>query len=151
MAKRQTLWKSYVYALTKDGQILYIGKGTSRRLAQQRTNFGLDGHELARFKTEQDAYNFERIAISHHNPWLNKHPGGNGSWSQPSTQPKMDRQTRDDYELMKRIGTKAFAARILLSCKDKGIVTMDERSEIIFQAIGYGVRWIENNGAYNAV
>lgn len=149
MGKRQALWLSYVYALTKDGQILYIGKGTSRRLAQQRRNFGLDGHELAWFKTEQDAYAFERIAISEYQPWLNRHPGGNGSWAIPKPVPKIHKDA--DTRLMERIGTRAFAARILLSCKDKGLVTMDERSEIIFQAIGYGVRWIENNGAFNAV
>lgn len=137
-------WISYVYALTKDDQILYIGKGTNRRLAQQRKTYGLDGHEIAWFKAEKDAFQHERQLIKDLDPWLNRCAGGGGSWATHIPQPRMDRETREAYALMDKIGTQAYCCRLLLSCKVNGLYQCDELTEMALIAKGYGVVWTEN-------
>ncbi len=132
-------WIAYVYALTKDDQILYIGKGTGNRLQDQRRNFGLAGHELAWFKTEKDAYKFERQLVRDIDPWLNRCAGGAGSYSRKPPEPRY--KPSEDEILMQQIGTRAYCCRLLLAMKNKGLVTMDDMSENVYRAIGYGIVW----------
>lgn len=107
--------KHFVYCLTHQDFTLYIGKGSGSRLKNQRRAFGCDGHELARFKREKDAYAFEREAIKDWQPLLNIHPGGNGSRVAPKREP-YDR----DIAWIKRVGTRCAAAFILLGCAKSG-------------------------------
>lgn len=79
MAKTPT-FTFYVYRiLGEQGETVYIGKGTGRRLQQQKRRFQADGEVLRWCRTEDSAYRCERELIAHYNPPLNKSPGGNGS------------------------------------------------------------------------
>lgn len=108
MAARK--WHAYVYELTYGHGVLYVGKGTGNRLKTQIASFGLEGREVAWFKSEKDAYQFERKLISEISPRLNSHPGGNGSWAKKRPEPR-----RLKWEIdMDRVGTRVYAARFLL-------------------------------------
>jgi len=112
-------WRFYVYALMRDDVIVYIGKGSGDRLKSQRRRYKCDGHEIARFKREDDAYTFERHAITEHCPELNCHPGGNGSRVQPIKESaalaKQRRESERDYREMHEMGTRRWTAKFLLS------------------------------------
>ena len=69
----------YVYALGHIGKVLYVGKGSGRRLQNQKASFGVYGRVLRWFRKETDAYRAERAFIAKLQPSLNRHPGGNGS------------------------------------------------------------------------
>jgi hypothetical protein len=106
-------WRFYVYELTaEDGSIAYVGKGSGCRLASQRYRYKLSGREVARFHTEQHAYDFEREHIKEQSPNLNKHPGGNGSLAIPKKAPRV-RKTQWEKEF-ERLGSRRFAARLCL-------------------------------------
>lgn len=103
-------WRFYVYCLfSADGSLAYVGKGSGRRLKSQCNSKNLHGEEVARFKREKDAYQFERELIAAERPALNRHAGGNGS----TVTPKIRRRYSWEIE-MGRIGTRAYAARGLL-------------------------------------
>lgn len=100
----------YVYRLFDDTGTLYVGKGSGRRLSVQMRNKDLDGEMLAMFTREKDAYDFEIAKIAELSPVLNRHPGGNGCrvQRQREIKPAWVRE-------MERIGTRAYAARFLLT------------------------------------
>jgi hypothetical protein len=99
-----------IYSAT--GAVVYVGKGSNRRLADQRQRFGLDGAEIARFAFEVDAYDFERTRIAEINPVLNRIAGGGGVRKQ-KVQAREPRRTKEEM-LMDRLGTRVYAARCLL-------------------------------------
>ncbi len=99
----------YVYRLfDAAGTTLYIGKGSGTRLKNQIRNQSASGEILERFKGERAAYRRERELIAELKPTRNRHPGGNGS--------RAARAARKPGWLaeMERIGTRAYAARLLL-------------------------------------
>jgi hypothetical protein len=100
----------YVYELIDEaGSVQYVGKGSGRRLQTQKRKFGLAGRVIEWFKSEKAAYAYEVKAIAEKCPPLNKAKGGNGSRAQ-----KIIRR-RLAWELeMERIGTRAYAARLLM-------------------------------------
>lgn len=100
-------WRFYVYELTDANGVAYVGKGSGRRLAAQKRTHGLSGCEVARFKRESDALAFERARIAECQPRLNRHPGGNGNRATHRRPLAWERE-------MSRIGTRAYAARVLL-------------------------------------
>lgn len=109
-SERVRAWRFYVYALTDADGVAYIGKGSGRRLAAQRRAHRLDGHEVARFKREKDAYRFERECIAQYRPALNRHPGGNGSRATPI----VVRKYAFEKEI-EAVGSRRYCARLLLS------------------------------------
>lgn len=100
----------YVYQLTtQEGACAYIGKGSGRRLHNQKRSFALDGAEVARFWNERDCYQFERECIAERQPELNRHPGGNGSRA------RKKRLRREKWEIeIERIGSRRYSALILM-------------------------------------
>jgi hypothetical protein len=104
-------WRFYVYALTDGDQVVYVGKGSGRRLHVQRRTHGCDGYEVARFKRERDAYAHEIRVIAELSPARNKHPGGNGSRATPARTPRAPAWMKE----IDRIGSRVYAARLLLS------------------------------------
>lgn len=122
-------WRFYVYRIMDGDDVAYIGKGSGARLRVQRQRFGLGGEEIARFKREKDAYEFERACIAEYAPPLNKHPGGNGSRASKIRAPR-----RQPWEIeIERVGSKVYAARVLLKyrhCLGKYGVSADQLRQI---------------------
>ncbi len=121
-------WPYYVYALTEGETIRYIGKGSKRRLVSQMRRFGLDGHEMARFKSERSAYAFEVSAIAEHAPPLNVHKGGNGSRASLGRRPKG----------MSVDQTRVYAARGLLKFGDALLRYLTPESIAAIRAVAHG-------------
>lgn len=103
-------WRFYVYEIFHDDLCLYIGKGSSSRLRAQIKAFNCQGREIARFKFEKDSYEFEKVLISERRPFLNKNPGGIGSYATKKRKVRLPKWEKD-FNL---IGPRRFAARALL-------------------------------------
>lgn len=127
-------WRFYVYEIIDDQErIAYVGKGSGQRLRIQCSKFKMAGREVARFKRERDAYAFEIKHIASSKPYLNKHPGGNGSASK--------RTRRSNFEiLMDKIGTRAMAARILLDVHRVAPHLIDTSKLDLIRQVAYGQR-----------
>lgn len=110
---------------------MYVGKGSTNRLAAQKRNFGLDGHEVARFKRESDAYAYEVQRIATVKPALNKHVGGNGS----KAAVKVVRLTKFE-KLCNELGTRKVAARLWLLYARESNADMSKVDEI--RSVAYG-------------
>lgn len=107
---KPTEWRFYVYEIVDGDALLYVGKGSGRRLRQQIARFKAEGREIARFKRERDAYAFERERIAECSPPLNKAAGGNGSRAEPMRAP---RQPLTEWE-REGVSSRVYAARFLL-------------------------------------
>lgn len=108
---RRTMWRFYVYEMiADDGSVVYVGKGSGRRLDVQRRKLKLRGREVARFKRENDAYAFEVARIAECKPALNKCAGGNGS----VVVKRRDRKSK--WQLVfECLGSRRYAARLMLA------------------------------------
>ena len=126
--------KFYVYAIKNEqGSIVYIGKGSGRRFEVQKKNFKLSGEILETFATEKLAYAKEVEFISFHKPSLNKCKGGNGCTATKK------RIVKQDYEkLIERIGSRACAARLLLSYNKVNPSLIDQSKVDLFREVAYG-------------
>ena len=97
----------YVYQIFDNDNVIYIGKGTNNRVnASLRERCGTHFEIVKRFEHEHKAFEYERSLIATHNNLKNKNKGGFGGCVL-----KGDKDTR----LMQEIGTRAFAARMLLN------------------------------------
>jgi hypothetical protein len=113
-------FRFYVYKLYEVPEvILYVGKGSGRRLKAQMRRHRLNGEVIKEFRCERDAFQFERKMIAAAMPELNKSPGGNGGTVR--TKRRTPRKTADE-KLMDKIGTRVYAARMLLRFDLKGLV-----------------------------
>jgi hypothetical protein len=81
-------WIFYVYDIVIDGITAYVGKGSGRRVNTQARNKSGEGVKVALFFDEDVAYRYERDRIRELNPYLNSHPGGNGSRKKKPRRPK---------------------------------------------------------------
>ena len=126
--------KFYVYAIkNEEGSIVYIGKGSGRRFEVQKKNFKLSGEILEKFASEKLAYEKEVEFISLHKPSLNKCKGGNGCTAIKK------RIVKQDYEkLIERIGSRACAARLLLSYNKVNPKMIDQSKVDLFREVAYG-------------
>ena len=131
-ARLNKTWRFYVYELTNEfGHVLYVGKGSTNRLKNQKRMFSLDGHEVARFSKESDAYAYEVERIASVKPVLNKHVGGNGSKSIA----KVVRKTRFE-KICDEIGTRRVAARLWLMFASNETADLSKVGEI--RSVAYG-------------
>jgi len=126
-------WRFYVYRLIAHcGAVVYVGKGSGSRLATQKRRHGLDGCEVARFKREADAYAFERQQIAELQPALNRCAGGNGGISKPK---------RPNWLfVMEKIGTRAYAARLLLAVWRSKPELLDASKLDLIRLVAHGAR-----------
>jgi hypothetical protein len=107
----------YVYGFSVAGKFVYIGKGSGRRFEAQIKNFShipqCIGGIIADFSRERSAYDKEAKMIALHKPTLNKVKGGGGSLKRIFA-PKMPAAERAMYREMEKLGTRVYAARMLL-------------------------------------
>jgi hypothetical protein len=68
----------YLYRIFYGDMLLYIGKGSGRRLESQKRAFGVDGEIIARYDDEDKCFAAEKRLIARLDPPLNRHPGGCG-------------------------------------------------------------------------
>ncbi len=125
----------YIYRIFGLGnETLYIGKGSGARLAQQKRRFGFDGEIIHHCKDEATAFRQETRYINKLNPPLNQNRGGGGGFA--------GRGSSKEEKLMNRIGTKAYAARILYWASQQPHLSAYVDSSKIedFRTAGYGPR-----------
>lgn len=105
-------WRFYVYAVTRESEVVYIGKGSGNRLLVSiKAHGGDSGHEVARFKREADAFRFEAECIREHSPRLNKNTGGwGGKVRKQHTPPRVLKE----FSEIETVGGRAYAARMLM-------------------------------------
>jgi hypothetical protein len=115
-----TAWRFYVYRFDNDdGECIYIGKGTGRRLKAQNRRFGREGYIVKLFKSESAAFNYEARLIAKLKPSENKIAGGGGAITRTKT-PRIGMSK--EYREMRRIGTRAYVARALLRFDLRGFI-----------------------------
>lgn len=125
----------YVYKLYNcPDVVLYVGKGSGRRLKEQMRRFRLMGEVVREFICERKAFQYERELIEAAKPELNKSPGGNGGWVRYK-KPKTPRKTAEEKE-MDRVGTRVYAARMLLRFDLRGIIDRGTYQRIKEVALG---------------
>ena len=117
--------KFYVYRIYDGAVTVYIGKGSGRRLKQQMQRFSLQGEIIERFCSEKLAYKAECQWIKELKPTDNQNAGGGGSY----TVRKKVRRTKEEIE-MERVGTRVYAARMLLRFDLRGRVAPEQISRI---------------------
>lgn len=122
----------YIYCFQDGAEILYVGKGTGRRLIQQEKRFGFAGSIIERMTDEEEAYRREIYWIGRLLPTQNKNAGGGGGMSSPNPIPhalrgqitakeweKAKREAEREQAIIESIGTRRYAARLLLSKLDE--------------------------------
>lgn len=121
----ETYMRFYVYQFVgNDGSIMYVGKGSGRRLKNQERRFGMAGQIVKRFASENAAYEFERALISRLSPSLNKLAGGGGSIAHRAAKlPTWFRRIQADIA---SVGSRVYVARELLKLDISGIVTVSQ-------------------------
>ena len=107
-------WKWYVYQFfAADGVCVYVGKGSNDRFKRQSKRFkGFSGAITAYFESERDAFDHERALIIDLSPSFNK--------AMMPVKPKpwlymLLPEDKDFYAWCAILGTRAMAARVLLS------------------------------------
>jgi hypothetical protein len=128
----ENVTKFYIYCFQDGAEILYVGKGTGRRLAQQEKRFGFAGSIIERLSDEEEAYKREIYWIGRLLPTQNKNAGGGGGMSYINPIPhalrgkittkewdKARREAQRDQEVIESTGTRRYAARLLLTKLDE--------------------------------
>lgn len=114
MAGKKGMHKYYVYdVLDGDGTIIYVGKGCNHRMNRScRHRKGAAAIVIERFESDEAAYAFEKKRIAEIHPPLNQSKGGDGPRENSAHHPLIGWQRE-----MKSIGTRAYAARLLLKIR----------------------------------
>lgn len=133
----------YIYCFIDGHEILYIGKGSGRRVKAQAKRFSCEYKILERMDDEAFAYDREKHWIAQLQPTLNMNKGGGGSISSDVV-PLQFRSTLTLKEWKKaktdgakqaqeieRVGSRRFVARMLLrkiderNCEQFGLSKVD--------------------------
>lgn len=101
--------KYFVYELlNQDGDVFYVGKGSGRRAhVSMKQRAASEFRVVKRFRSEADAYMFEKDHIAKFDCLINKCAGGNGSKAAKIRKPKWLCEIED-------VGTRVYAARLLM-------------------------------------
>lgn len=117
----------YVYRIFEGLHTLYVGKGSGRRLQQQKARFRAEGEIIEVCKSDDHAFTREVYWIAQLHPTENKCPGGNGGRCRPARKPRLPRE----YAEMERVGLRRYAARFLATrlseanCQQFGVSKVD--------------------------
>lgn len=105
----------YVYRIFDGMQTLYIGKGSGRRLQEQKRRFHADGEILERCRTDDQAFRQEVAWIERLMPTENRNPGGEGGRVHPRRKPRISKE----FAEIARVGIHRYIARFLLTKLDE--------------------------------
>lgn len=105
----------YVYRIFDGDVTVYVGKGSGRRLHNQKRRFGLDGSIIEKCRSDNHAFEREVHWIKRLKPTDNRLPGGNGGRCSPKARPRLSK----DFREIERVGPRRFAARFLLTRLDE--------------------------------
>lgn len=106
-------WKYYCYKFFADNTCVYVGKGSGKRFNVQARRFKeFQGHIVAYFSDEKNAYAYEKAQILELAPPFNKAlmPEAPEPWKF-----RLLPEDKDFYAWSDAIGTRAMAARVLLN------------------------------------
>ena len=127
-------YRFYVYEIRdQSGNVLYVGKGSGRRMFVSAKTHGGVAIDVAWFASEKDAYRYEVIRIKDSNPSNNKHAGGNGAKARATTRNKKKTKFERTVE---SIGTRAYAARLWLACAKSGLCDLSKID--LVRQVAYG-------------
>lgn len=127
-------YRFYVYEIRDQAEnVLYVGKGSGRRMFVSARAHGGKAIDVAWFVSEKDAYHYEVVRIRESSPSNNKHVGGNGARVRAPAKNK--RKTKFERTI-EAIGTRAYAARLWLACAKSGLCDLS-KLELVRQA-AYG-------------
>lgn len=105
----------YVYRLFDRLETVYVGKGSGRRLAQQKKRFACDGEVIVSGLTDDEAFLHERRLIAELRPTANILPGGNGGRHRPKPLTKGERDFRKFERELWEVGSRRYVARFLMT------------------------------------
>lgn len=105
----------YVYRIFDGAQTLYVGKGSGKRLADQKRRFRCEGEIIEECNSDDHAFKREIHWIAELRPTENRAAGGNGGRCRPKRAPSIPREIRE----IERIGTRRYAAMILVRKLDE--------------------------------
>lgn len=127
-------YRFYVYEVHgPSGELLYVGKGSGRRMFVSAKKHGGSACDVAWFNAEKDAYAYEVLRIAQCCPLNNAHPGGNGA--KAITRRVQPRKTALE-KLVDQIGSRAVAARLWLAYADGRGGDMSKLEQI--RQVAYG-------------
>lgn len=110
----------YVYRIFDRFETVYVGKGSGRRLANQTRRFGLPGEIIERCNSDDHAFEREIFWIAELRPTENRAPGGGGGRVRPKPISRDEKRFIKDLAEVERIGTRRYAARMLLRFDTSG-------------------------------
>lgn len=127
--------KFYVYRAFDGHETLYVGKGSGRRINQQRKRFRCEVEIIERCSTDDEAFTAERKWIALLKPSENKNAGGAGGRvaAKPLTneQRRAAREHKRFLNEYQTVGPRRYVARFLLrkvderNCERLGVSKVD--------------------------
>lgn len=119
MAAQRKKGSCYVYRIYDGHETVYVGKGSGRRLSNQKRRFACDGEIIRGGLTDDEAFRFEREMIAALKPTGNVAPGGNGGRLRSKPLSSFARALMREAAEVDRVGSRVFAARFLLRKLDE--------------------------------
>lgn len=110
----------YVYRIFDGFETVYIGKGSGRRLANQKRKFSLAGEILEECRSDDHAFEREVYWIKQLRPTANKLAGGYGGRVKPKPLSRDEKKFFRELEEIERVGSRRYAARMLLRFDTRG-------------------------------
>lgn len=127
----------YVYAFYRGETVVYVGKGSGRRLHNQERRFGSKGVILKEFKSEKAAYNYEASLIQEMKPELNRAAGGGGAITRRKA--KLPAWYITEQAQIEKLGSRKYTALKLLALGVGRIIEASKLEDIRRVAYGSGI------------
>jgi hypothetical protein len=126
----------YVYKITDDDGVFYVGKGSGSRINVQIRKFSRRGEIVGRYKTDREAFAAERALIAELSPRHNICPGGNGG-----TARRRKSRRRECWEVeIDRVGVRVYAAKALLRFETANPGLLDPSKIDVIRQVADGCR-----------
>ena len=128
----------YVYCFRQNGTVVYVGKGSGRRFAEQvKAHSWMPnciGGIVRYFASERAAYDYEAHLIAKWNPTRNANKGGGGAITRRKEY--VSAHIQRELRRMERMGSRKYVARELLKLDIFPHVGLKTFNNLV--QIGYG-------------